>query len=131
MFMCAKSLHSCLTVCDTLDCSPPGSSVHGILQARILECVTVSPSRGSSLRLFSFFNWNWFKNYYRVIFKSISVKKMSLNLNTSTLFLEKVKHNFSLSIKVPHTSSYLENPMDRVAWRANTHKHIHTHTLQS
>ena len=43
---------------------------------------------------------------------------MSLNLNTSTLFLEKVKPNFSLSIKVPHTSSYLENPMDRVAWLA-------------
>ena len=56
---------------------------------------------------------------------------MSLNLNISTLFLEKVKHNFSLSIKVPHTSSYLENPMDRVAWWANTHTHIHTHMIQS
>ena len=30
---------SCLTLCDTMDCSPPGSSVHGILQARILEWV--------------------------------------------------------------------------------------------
>ena len=27
----------CLTLCDTMDCSPPGSSVHGILQAKILE----------------------------------------------------------------------------------------------
>ena len=34
---CAKLLQSCLTLCDPLDCSPPGSSVHGILQARILE----------------------------------------------------------------------------------------------
>ena len=34
---CAKSLQSCLTPCDPMDCSPPGSSVHGILQARILE----------------------------------------------------------------------------------------------
>ena len=28
---------SCLTLCDPMDCGPPGSSVHGILQARILE----------------------------------------------------------------------------------------------
>ena len=39
---------SCLTLCDTMDCSPPGSSVHGILQARILEWVAISFSRGSS-----------------------------------------------------------------------------------
>ena len=38
----------CLTLCDPLDCSPPGSSVHGILQARILEWVATSSSRGSS-----------------------------------------------------------------------------------
>ena len=33
---------SCLTLCDPGDCSPPGSSVHGILQARILEWVAIS-----------------------------------------------------------------------------------------
>ena len=37
-----------MTLCDPRDCSPPGSSVHGILQARILEWVAVSFSRGSS-----------------------------------------------------------------------------------
>ena len=37
----------CLTLCDPVDCSPPGSSVHGILQARILEWVAVPVSRGS------------------------------------------------------------------------------------
>ena len=36
-WMHAKLLQSCLTLCDPTDCSPPGSSVHGILQARILE----------------------------------------------------------------------------------------------
>ena len=36
------------TLCDPTDCSPPGSSVHGILQARILEWVVISFSRGSS-----------------------------------------------------------------------------------
>ena len=39
---------SCPTLCDPMDCSLPGSSVHGILQARILEWVAVSFSRGSS-----------------------------------------------------------------------------------
>ena len=37
-----------LTLCDLMDCSPPGSSVHGILQATILEWVAMSFSRGSS-----------------------------------------------------------------------------------
>ena len=46
---CAKLLQSCPTVCNHLGCSPPGSSVHGILQARVLEWVAVSFSRGSSL----------------------------------------------------------------------------------
>ena len=39
---------SCPTLCDPMDCSPPGSSAHGILQARILEWVAISFSRGSS-----------------------------------------------------------------------------------
>ena len=43
----AKSPQLCSTLCDPMDCSPPGSSVHGILQARILEWVTM-PSSGSS-----------------------------------------------------------------------------------
>ena len=38
---------SCLTVCDPMDCSPPGSSVKGILQARILEWVAMPSSRRS------------------------------------------------------------------------------------
>ena len=37
-----------LTLCDPMDCSPPGSSVHGILQGRIPEWVTIPFSRGSS-----------------------------------------------------------------------------------
>ena len=45
--VCAKSLQSCLTLCDPMDCSPPGSSIHGILQARILEWVAVTSFRGS------------------------------------------------------------------------------------
>ena len=39
----------CLTLCDPMDCSLPDPSVHGILQARILEWVAMPSSRGSSL----------------------------------------------------------------------------------
>ena len=39
---------SCLTLWDPMDCSPPGSSVHGILQTRILEWAVIYFSRGSS-----------------------------------------------------------------------------------
>ena len=38
----------CPTLCDPMDCSPPGSSLHGILQAKILEWVALPSSRGSS-----------------------------------------------------------------------------------
>ena len=44
----AKSLQSCMTLCNPMNCSPPGSSVHGILRARILEWVAISSSKGSS-----------------------------------------------------------------------------------
>ena len=39
---------SCPTLCNPMDCSPPGSSVHGLLQARILEWIAIHFSRGSS-----------------------------------------------------------------------------------
>ena len=46
--VCAKSLRSCPTVCCPMDCSLPGSSVRGILQAGILEWISLLSSRGSS-----------------------------------------------------------------------------------
>ena len=44
----AELLQSCLTLCDPMDCSLPGSSVHGSLQARILEWVAMPCTRGPS-----------------------------------------------------------------------------------
>ena len=41
-------VQSCPTLCDPLDCSPPGSSAHGIVQASMLQQVAISSSRGSS-----------------------------------------------------------------------------------
>ena len=46
---CYSVAKSCPIVCDPIDCSPLGSSVHGIPQARVLEWVSISFSRGSSL----------------------------------------------------------------------------------
>ena len=54
----------CLTLCIPLDCSPPDSSIHGTLQARIMEWVAISSSRGifltqgSNLRLFCLLHWH-------------------------------------------------------------------------
>ena len=57
--MRAKSLQSCLTLCDPVDRSPPGSSVQGIFQARILKWVAmsfyrVSPDLGFELLFFMY-----------------------------------------------------------------------------
>ena len=46
--MRSEVAQSCLTLCNPMDCSPPGSSVHGIFQARTLEWVAISFSRRSS-----------------------------------------------------------------------------------
>ena len=46
-WVCVLVTQSCLTLYNPMDCSPPGSPVHGILQARILEWVAISFSRGS------------------------------------------------------------------------------------
>ena len=53
LWSCARGVcvplvaQSCLTLCDPMDCSPPGSLVHGTLQARITEWVAMPSSRGS------------------------------------------------------------------------------------
>ena len=61
--MCAKSLQWCLTLCDAMDCSPPGSSDDGIPQAGILEWVAIPfsrgifPTQGSNLSLLCLWHW--------------------------------------------------------------------------
>ena len=46
--VCVLVTQLCQTLCNPMDCSPPGSSVHGILQARILEWIAIFFSKGSS-----------------------------------------------------------------------------------
>ena len=58
-----KSFQSCSTVCNPMDCSPAGSSVHGILQARIVKCTAmpssrgIFPTQGSNPRLLCLLRW--------------------------------------------------------------------------
>ena len=59
--MCSVT-QSCLTLGDPMDCSPPGSSVHGILQAIILEWVAmpsqeIFPTQGLNLHLLHLLHW--------------------------------------------------------------------------
>ena len=51
----SEVIQSCLTLCDPMDCSLPGSLVHGIFQARVLEWVAISFSSGSSQPR----DWTW------------------------------------------------------------------------
>ena len=78
--MCAKSLQSCPTLCDAMNCNPPGSSVHGILQTRKLKWLAVLSSRGSS--------WPRDQTYI-----SYSPALEGWFLNTSTTMWAKCKEN--------------------------------------
>ena len=69
--MCVRA-QSCLTLCDPMDCSPPGSSVHGIFQARILEWVAISfkkdalsPQGGGLMVLFLHHDQDYSEAFYR------------------------------------------------------------------
>ena len=62
--MHAESLQSCPTLCNPRDSSPPGSSVHRILQARILEWAAISFSSRSSQNFFSIIVWGIDLDYH-------------------------------------------------------------------
>ena len=78
----AKSPQSCPILCDPIDGSPPGSSVPGILQARILEWVAISFSR-NNLRMFQGAGWGpW--NGITIVVTSGKDRKLSLNARPHT-----------------------------------------------
>ena len=72
----AKSLQSCLTLCDPINCSPPGFSVHGIFPSRILEWVTIS-----------FSNYSVYSCVYLGYF--VIIKKFYSSISLYLLILEK------------------------------------------
>ena len=96
MLRWAEVAQSCPTLCDPMDCNLLGFSVHGILQARILEWITISFSRGSS----------WPRARTRVS----HIRGRRFNLWAT----REANGN-------PLQYSCLENPMVREAWWATVH----------
>ena len=87
----AKSLQSCPTLCEPMDCSPPGSSVHGILQARILEWVAVPLLQGMFLTQGS-----------NSCLSHVSALAGGF-FTTSTTYLNGISSmNFKMSVSFPH-----------------------------
>ena len=108
-----ESPQLCPTLCDPMDCSPPGSSVHGILQTRTLKWAAMPSCRGSSqpglnLHLLSLLNWQ--------------VGSLPL-APPGKPYMRYCNPNYTDSLnpcRYPQCSC-LENPMDRGAWRATVH----------
>ena len=76
---------SCLTLCNPMYCSPPGSSVHGTLQTRILECVTIPFSRGSSQPR----DWTWVSCMAGGSF-TVWASREALKIYTMSLIVKKI-----------------------------------------
>ena len=108
--VCELVAPSCLTLCDPMICSPPGSSVHGMLQARILEWVAISFSRYIVL--------GWSKS---LSFSIWSYRKTWMNFVPKPIYWEYTDTNPGEGNSNPLQYSCLENSMDRGAWRAIVH----------
>ena len=127
---CCLVAKLCWTLCDPMDCSPPGSSVHGILQAKILEWVAMSLSRGSS--------WPKDQTCISCIVGGFFTAELPGKPNLGMLVVKNLPINAGDSRDAgsvpggerspggghdnPLQYSCLENPMDRGAWRAMVHR---------
>ena len=112
--MCYTVLQSCLTFCDPMDCSPPSSSVHGILLA-ILELVAMPSSRGSS----------WLRNWTCVskVFPHSSISKIvCLQCRRDLGLIPGSGRSPGEENGNPFQYSCLENPMDRGAWQGTVYR---------
>ena len=83
--MCAQS---CLTLCYPMDYSPPGSPVHGIFQARILEWIATSSSRGFLANRWGN-NGNSYRIYFFVAPKSLQMLTVAMKLKDTCSLGEK------------------------------------------
>ena len=123
--MCAKSLQSCLSLCDPVDCSPPSSSVYGIPQAWILEWVAMPSSRGSS--------WPRDRTHISHIYLYLQVGFLPLCFPRGSKGKESACNAGDWGSipgsgrcpeegnSIPLQYSCLGNPMDRGAWWATVH----------
>ena len=87
----AESLQSCLALCNPVDCNSPGFSVHGILQAIILQWVAIPFSRGSSQPR----NWTCRQIFYSVSYHNVTrVQLWRPEIGIATILLANIKSVF-------------------------------------
>ena len=106
--LCAKSLQSCLTLCDPMDCSTPGSSVLRIIQARILEWVAMPSFRGSSRPR----DWTHIA-YVSCIGRRVLYHYHHLGDQGASIQVSKWLHHFTFSVTVHRGFDFsISNSMD-------------------
>ena len=118
---------SCPTLCNPVDCSPPGSPVHGILQVRILYWLAMSSSRGSSWPRDQTPHGSY---YYICPYAVIRASQLALMLKNPPASAGDARDTGSIpglgrspggGNGNPLLYSCLGNPMDRGAWWAIVH----------
>ena len=99
---------SCPTLCDSMDCSSSGSSIHGILQARILQWVAMSFSRGSSWPG----DWTWVSHIAGRFFTIWAIRE-AIRKQFNWLSLKKAKiHSAAAAAKSLQSCPTLCDPID-------------------
>ena len=116
-----QSLQSCPILCDAMDGSPPGSSIHGILQARILEYISSFSSRGSSQSRVQphILHCRWV--CYQWTSLVAQMIKCLLTMQETPGFSPSVWKILWGRKWQPTLVLFLENPMDGGVWQAIVH----------
>ena len=100
---------ACPTLCNPMDCSPPGSSVHGILQARKLEWIAMPSSRGSSQPR----DWTWVScpaGRFFTVWATREAYSLELLKISSHKYIEFLSYNLSLkTIGLPFLNDSCRN----------------------
>ena len=144
--LCAKLFQSCPTLCNPMDCSLPGSSVHGIFQARILERVAMPSSKGSCQPRMDpgSLNSPAFPGTFFTTSATWEAQNILIHINTPVLYLHTYPymhtfihrdiyaplhtHTYSLtSTHTPPTYKSTQTPFTHPLLQI-THTHTHTHS---